>query len=119
MQGDYMVLAYAIADDAQKRMPRLPRSGAMVVRVDAAAASPTWSRASTTAARSRRRAAPAATACATPQLRLGAESYFFPEGTGDRYEGAAFGEVIAAASGESVLVALRDGEHRRLGTPLH
>ncbi|MBL8974390.1 MAG: GDYXXLXY domain-containing protein, partial [Myxococcales bacterium] len=52
-------------------------------------------------------------------LRLGAESYFFPEGTGDRYEAAAFGELVAVEDGESVLVALRDASRQRLGTPLH
>lgn len=116
IQGDYMVLAYAIADEVE-RMHALPRSGAIVVRVDAERVA-TFARlddgrplaADEQRLRYRLRG---------PQLRLGAESFFFPEGTAERYEGAAFGEVVAAASGESVLVALRDAQRRRLGTPLH
>ncbi len=116
IQGDYMELRYAIADQAADA-PGVHRSGALVVRLDADGIAE-WVRIDDGRAladgerrlRYRLRA---------DQLRLGAESYFFPEGTGERYERAAFGELIAVENGESVLVALRDGERRRLGTPLH
>ena len=116
IQGDYMELRYAIADQAADA-PDVHRSGALVVRLDADGIAE-WVRIDDGRAladgerrlRYRLRA---------DQLRLGAESYFFPEGTGERYERAAFGELIAVENGESVLVALRDGERRRLGTPLH
>ena len=42
---------------------------------------------------------------------LGTDAYFFEEGTGDRYADARFGEFrFDPASGEAVLVGLRDGE---------
>ena len=116
MQGDYMILNYAIAGDAQKA-PGLARSGALVVRLDEHGV------ADLVRVDDGRPLAPGERRLGyrlrDTQLRLGAESYFFPEGTGDRYESAAFGELIAVENGESVLVALRDGERRRLGTPLH
>ncbi|SDT96191.1 Uncharacterized membrane-anchored protein [Verrucomicrobium sp. GAS474] len=42
------------------------------------------------------------------RVRLGAESFFFQEGEGQRYAAARYGELRVAPSGESVLVGLRD-----------
>lgn len=116
IQGDYMELRYAIADQAADA-PGLHRSGALVVRLDPEGIAE-WVRVDDgrPLADGERRLRYRLRA---HELRLGAESYFFPEGTGERYERAAFGELIAVEDGESVLVALRDGERRRLGTPLH
>ena len=42
---------------------------------------------------------------------LGTNAYFFTEGTAERYEGAEYGEFrIDPATGEAVLVALRDAD---------
>lgn len=116
IQGDYMVLAYAIAEEVE-RAPRLARSGAIVLRVDAddVAEFVRVDDGRPLAADEQR----LRYRLRDDDLRLGAESFFFPEGTGERYEAAAFGELIAAPGGESVLVALRDAQRRRLGTPLH
>lgn len=115
MQGDYMVLRYAIADDARKT--GVARHGALVIRLDADGVADLVRiddgrplAAGERLLRYRLR---------DGEVRLGAESFFFPEGTGDRYETAAFGELIAVDDGESVLVGLRDAERKRLGTPLH
>lgn len=46
---------------------------------------------------------------------LGTNAYFFAEGTADRYEGARYGEFrVDPATGEAVLVGLRDAELNRL-----
>ena len=49
------------------------------------------------------------------QARFGAESFFFEEGKGNEYAQARFGELKVSASGESVLVGLRDEQLRPLG----
>jgi uncharacterized membrane-anchored protein len=49
------------------------------------------------------------------QVRLGAESFFFEEGSAAQFERAKFGELKVAPDGSSVLVGLRDAELRRLG----
>lgn len=43
-------------------------------------------------------------------VRIGAESFFFEEGQGARYQSARFGELRVSPSGEVVLVGLRDAE---------
>lgn len=116
IQGDYMILAYEIASEVRSARS-LPRTGVIVVRVDADRVA-RFARlddgrplaADEQRLRYRLR---------SDDLRLGAESFFFAEGTGDRYEAAAFGELMVDESGESVLIGLRDAERERLGAPLH
>ena len=48
-------------------------------------------------------------------IRFGAESFFFQEGTADRYSSAVYGELKVGADGKSVLVGLRDSLFQRLG----
>lgn len=116
IQGDYMQLRYVIADEAADARG-LARSGALVIRLDAdgVAALVRVDDGRPLADGERR----LRYRLRDGDLRLGAESFFFPEGTGDRYEAAAFGELVAVEDGESVLVALRDASRQRLGTPLH
>ncbi len=46
---------------------------------------------------------------------IGAQSFFFEEGTGSRYAAAAYGELRLASDGAVVLVALRDSQLNLLG----
>ncbi|MCD0488475.1 GDYXXLXY domain-containing protein [Pedobacter sp. MC2016-14] len=46
-------------------------------------------------------------------VHIGAESYFFEEGTGEHYESAAYGGLRIDAEGNSVLTGLYD-EHQHL-----
>ncbi len=124
MQGDYMALSYALERQLFEREERagseLPRSGKLVLELDAGgvarlvgdnrAAQPaellltyrirnrsSWSR----------------------DLRLGAESFFFEEGSAELYASARYGELRVAPAGTAVLVGLRDAERRPLGHRLH
>jgi uncharacterized membrane-anchored protein len=47
-------------------------------------------------------------------VRVGTDAFHFQEGHADRYQGARYGELRVDASGESVLVGLRDAERRPL-----
>lgn len=52
-------------------------------------------------------------------LRVGAESFLFEEGTGALYEGARFGELVLSPDGEAILVGLRDANQQPLGHRMH
>jgi uncharacterized membrane-anchored protein len=53
------------------------------------------------------------------RVRIGAESFFFEEGSASLYEGAHYGELAVAGDGEVVLIGLRDADRRPLGVRLH
>jgi uncharacterized membrane-anchored protein len=48
------------------------------------------------------------------RVRIGAESFFFEEGTAERYATARYGELRVAPDGEVVLVGLRDAALNQL-----
>jgi uncharacterized membrane-anchored protein len=110
MQGDYMDLAYAVARNVPSKAPADgllvladdPRGVARLLRVDDG----TPLGPGEYLLRYRRRGS---------RVRLGAESFFFQEGTGKELEGARYGELRVTASGEPVLVGLRDDLLRPLG----
>ena len=45
-------------------------------------------------------------------LSIGAESFFFEEGTGDRFSEARYGGLMIASDGESILTGLYDGDRQ-------
>ncbi|NVJ24980.1 GDYXXLXY domain-containing protein [Myxococcus sp. AM011] len=114
MQGDYMVLDYAVSRALNADGPTGPSSGLLVlnldehgvgrfVRIDSPDQPLTPGEFKL---RYRRR---------DGRTRLGAESFFFQEGHADRYAQARYGELRAAANGSSVLVGLRDAQRQPLG----
>jgi len=122
MQGDYMTLGYALQHELEDvvRLEDLARRGVLVITLDGDEVghfarvddgSPLrdgelrleyrlrdngWSR-----------------------LRLGAESFFFAEGSAAIYETAQFGELAVAPSGKAVLIGLRDEDRQPLGQRMH
>jgi uncharacterized membrane-anchored protein len=110
MQGDYMSLAYdvarslppAAAPDGRIVLADDGRGVARLVRVDAGEPLA----AGEYLLRYRIRGG---------SVRLGAESLFFQEGTGDALAGARFGELRVDGQGGAVLVGLRDADLRPLG----
>ncbi|QDF07106.1 hypothetical protein BHS04_28525 [Myxococcus xanthus] len=114
IQGDYMVLDYAISRERDANPATTATDGNMVLRLDANGVG-TFVRFDTPD-----------TPLAPDELklryrlrqgryRLGAEAFFFQEGHADRYEGARYGELRVADSGSSVLVGLRDAQRQPLG----
>lgn len=109
IQGDYMSLRYAIADDIQDTL--VPKRGFLVVKRNADGI----------AERVRiqpdekplnpeeflvKYSAPNAWT-----LNIGAESFFFQEGQAARYETAKFGAIKVDNKGNSLLVGLYDGDN--------
>lgn len=110
LQGDYMALRYELASHVPADAPRDGRlvladgekGVARIVRVHAG--EPLGAGEYLLGYRRRGHA-----------VRLGAESFFFQEGTGGDLAGARYGELRADADGDSVLVGLRDADLRPLG----
>jgi uncharacterized membrane-anchored protein len=104
MQGDYMALRFDIADriDAQA-------SGSAPLMVDANGVATLNPDPNASGLRIRYRVR-------SGRVWLGTNAYFFEEGTAERFVGARYGEFrIDRASGEAVLVGLRDAELKEMG----
>ncbi|HYO60147.1 GDYXXLXY domain-containing protein [Archangium sp.] len=114
IQGDYMVLDYAVSREVRPADGAGAEEGRLVLRLD-----------ENGVGRFVRRDEPG-----TPlgpgelplrykvrkgRVRLGAESFFFQEGHANRYARAKYGELRVAGDGSSVLVGLRDAERQPLG----
>lgn len=103
MQGDYMALRYAIADQAHA--DKLPRRGQLVVKLDA-----------NNVGKFARLHDKTALAAAEQLIEyrnlngivIGAESFFFEERTGDAYNRAKYAELKISRSGECLLTHLCD-----------
>jgi uncharacterized membrane-anchored protein len=121
MQGDYMILNYAISDQARGAAydeagdGALPEEVPFVARLDADGVA-TFSRLGHTpppgpdevlmTARSVERG-----------WGVGAESFFFQEGQADVFADAKYGEVRISESGALLLVGLRGADKKPLGPP--
>ncbi len=110
MQGDYMVLRYAIAREVPKE--QLEDQGCIVVSLDEDGLAEfirIYQREELGSGEYllfyRNRSG----------LRLGAESFFFQEGDAGLYAGARYGELKVDESGASVLVGLRGEDFAPLG----
>jgi uncharacterized membrane-anchored protein len=115
LQGDYVVLRYTLAREVASRLNApFSADGAAVVRLDpndvasfVRLAEPNEVLAGDERLlRYRKRG---------ESLRVAADAYFYEEGQGNLYAAARYGELLVDASGEAVLVGMRDAELRRLG----
>lgn len=118
IQGDYMELRYALAGAIQDQDPE-PGRGTVVVTLDqrGVARFARLDRGGALAPgeqRLRFRYVPGG----RPPVRIGAESFFFEEGTAERYDSARHGKLVVDAAGRSVLVGLYDQDLRQLGSAL-
>ena len=115
MQGDYMVLDYALSQNISAFGSREDDEGRLVLREDERGVGQLVRH-------------HAGEPLEPGQLllhykvrghrvRLGAESFFFQEGHADHYARAKYGELRVADDGTSVLVGLRDAELQPLGPP--
>jgi uncharacterized membrane-anchored protein len=115
LQGDFMVLRYALSQEIMQRLDdgfsatgvavvRLDENGvAELVRLDAG----DGELASDERLLLYRKRG--------EQLRVAGDAFFFEEGRQDLYAGARYGELRVDATGDAVLVGLRDDEFNRLG----
>jgi uncharacterized membrane-anchored protein len=114
IQGDYMVLRYALTRDAN--LQSLPTDGLFVLKID-----------EKQVAHFARLHTPGVPLTANEVLLryrkrggdiwLGAESFFFQEGHADYYSAARYAELKVGESGESVLIGLRGPNLELLSPP--
>jgi uncharacterized membrane-anchored protein len=124
MQGDYMVLRYAVARPLQEALRAAtpatdddgfegPRTGSFILTLDADGVG-TFARLddgetppgpNETRLRFKR---------ARFEPAFGAEAFFFEEGRGEYYEAAKYGELRVDASGRVLLSGLRDADRNPL-----
>ena len=114
LQGDYMALRYSLAQTIMGRLDApFSATGVAVVRLDENAVA-SFVRLDGTDPLAqderlllyRKRG---------ESLRIAGEAFFFEEGQDEIYASARYGEVRVDASGDAVLVGLRDSEFNRLG----
>jgi uncharacterized membrane-anchored protein len=103
MQGDYMVLAYALANQAPQ--DQLQRRGKVVVKLD--------ERGVGTFARLDNGSPTAPDELVIDYrnhggMKISAESFFFEEGTAKAYQPAKYAELKVSETGECLLTGLRD-----------
>ncbi len=113
MQGDYMALRYAIADEVARAARNAGISdGRVVVRLDES------SEAHLVGIHDGKPLAQGQHLLRFRQrgdaVRLASDAYFFEEGRAERYAGARFGELKVDDGGDAVLVGLRDEAGHRL-----
>jgi len=115
MQGDYMILRYGIARELSGSLKEWPVDGELVIQSD-----------EQDVARFVRRHEGGALADGEQllryrvrgqTLRLGAEDFFFQEGTADLYSRARYGELKVTEGGDALLVGLRGEDLQALGPP--
>lgn len=114
LQGDYMALRYAMADEvAQAAKDAGVRDGAIVIAPDEnrVARFVSIHEGSTLAEgqqllQFRKRG---------ETVRLAADAFFFEEGQGQAFQRARFGELRVAEDGSAVLVGMRDEQHQPIG----
>ncbi|MBZ4331239.1 GDYXXLXY domain-containing protein [Corallococcus interemptor] len=118
IQGDYMVLDYAINQGWREGREQPQEDGNVVLRLDEhnvgefVRYEPPASTLAPGEVRLRFR-------IRNSQMRLGAEAFFFQEGHAERYANARYGELRVTDNGTSVLVGLRDENYQPLGSAIH
>jgi uncharacterized membrane-anchored protein len=114
IQGDYMVLDYAVSRGHQRGLEQRPRDGHLVLRLDEQGVG-RFVRFDTPETPLAPGEFKLRYRVRQSRMRLGAESFFFQEGHAKRYERARYGELRVADSGASVLVGLRDEQRQPMG----
>lgn len=105
MQGDYMVLRYALAEKVPQSSPD---SGTVFVSLDQHGV------ASEIFEKPARNRFPLQYRRHEGRVVFDAESYFFQEGHGTFFESAKYGELKVDKKGRPMLVALLDSERQRI-----
>lgn len=118
LQGDYMALRYAMADEvARAARDADVTDGQVVIALadDGEASFVALFQGQAVSdnqrlLRFRRRG---------DAVRLASDAYFFEEGQWERFADARFGELRVSAAGDAVLIGLRDRQGNRMAAALH
>jgi uncharacterized membrane-anchored protein len=119
MQGDYMVLRYALVSDVVALHPARGKGTLVVSMDDRGVASLVRLDQGQPLAAGEQRLRFHYVPGSDPLVRIGAESFFFEEGTADAYARARYGKLVVDAAGRSVLVGLAGEDFEPLGRAAH
>lgn len=108
MQGDYMILRYAISENLN--LEEVPRRGYCIVKIDTNGVAHKVRFQDAVQPLEIDQHAIAYTAPDKWNVNIGAESFFFEEGQGEKYEKAKYGAVKIDEKGNSLLVGLYDAQ---------
>jgi uncharacterized membrane-anchored protein len=138
MQGDYMALRFAVADDIDKALsppcayannaaalkcmgvdhdgagPRVRKNGYAVFALDTDAVGRFVRVQATPRPVGTREIAVRYRQRGWREVRIASNAWFFPEGQAQRYAPAKYGELRVDDDGEALLTALRDDKRKRL-----
>ena len=118
MQGDYMILRFAVADEVLKKLntstnKNISNDGYIIVTLDAHGVgrftrfdNGASLQANEVKMRYRVRYS---------QVKFATDAFFFEEGSGERYQAAKYGEFRVADNGDMLLSGLRGGDLVKLG----
>lgn len=112
MQGDYMVLRYKIAEGVMA--DSIPKRGYCVVFIDTYGVANRVRFQENPTPLNEDEYAIGYTAARHNNIFIGAESYFFQEGQGEKYSEAKYGGVKLDHNGNSLLTGLYDENLRRI-----
>lgn len=110
IQGDYMDLRYEICETIRNK-DSIPKTGCFIVSLDSHGVA-TLKRVQKNADNLKEGEIPLKYSGYWFSKKIGAESYFFQEGTAKKYEKTWYGGIKADAKGNSVLVGLYDSAYQ-------
>jgi uncharacterized membrane-anchored protein len=113
MQGDYMSLNYAICDERSSDDDYLEK-GYFILSLDSYRVAKTVRVQETLEPLSAGEYALCFSQGANYRTTIGAESYFFQEGQGEKYEAAKFGGVKLDKGGSCILIGLYDENFKKI-----
>ncbi|WP_222982580.1 GDYXXLXY domain-containing protein [Flagellimonas meishanensis] len=112
MQGDYMDLRYAISENTFD--DSIPKRGYVVLKLDSLGVGQKVRLQENTLPRADDELAIGYRLKGWGEINIGAESYFFQEGEGEKYESAKYGGVKVDVDGNSILVGLFDANQNKI-----
>lgn len=112
MQGDYMSLRYAISDNIEE--DELPKIGYCIVRLDSLGLAKKVRFQENLTPLNEGEHLIKYTSTNKWNVNIGAESYFFQEGQGEKYDKAKYGAIKVDKDGNSVLIGLYNEKLRKI-----
>lgn len=112
MQGDYMILRYALSEDLQEQ--ELAKRGYCIVVLDSVGVAKRVRFQENLTPLQTGEYALNYTAADSWQVNIGAESYFFQEGDAEKYGNAKYGGIKIDNKGNSILIGLYDQDRKLL-----
>ncbi|MEW2920616.1 GDYXXLXY domain-containing protein [Muricauda sp. ANG21] len=112
MQGDYMRLNYAISDEVIPN--EIPKRGYCVVSLDLDGVAQPGRYQKEISPKNENEYLIEYTMGEWNRIKIGAESFFFQEGEGEKYAEAKYGGIKVDENGNSVLIGLYDSNRKKI-----